>query len=63
MQCFCRRVSCYSLHFNQWFMLVTSNSGFISDNVGGKTEKDNHEGVNSLLSEELEKLANGNSKV
>jgi hypothetical protein len=44
-------------------MLVTSNSGFISDNVGGKTEKDNHEGVNSLLSEELEKLANGNSKV
>ncbi|KAL5675694.1 hypothetical protein ACJX0J_011825, partial [Zea mays] len=33
------------------------------DNVGGKTEKDNHEGVNSLLSEELEKLANGNSKL
>jgi len=33
------------------------------DNVGGKTEKDNHEGVNSLLSEELKKLANGNTKI
>ncbi|CAD6260483.1 unnamed protein product [Miscanthus lutarioriparius] len=30
---------------------------------GGKTEQDNHEGVDSLPSQELKKLANGNSKI
>lgn len=36
---------------------------FISDGVGGKTEQGNHEGVDSLPSQELKKLVNGNSKV
>ncbi|KAF8715119.1 hypothetical protein HU200_027673 [Digitaria exilis] len=33
------------------------------DGVGGKTEQDNHEDVDSLPSQELKKLANGNNKV
>jgi hypothetical protein len=39
----------------QWILL--------SDGVGGKTEQDNHEDVDSLPSQELKKLANGNNKV
>ena len=35
----------------------------LSDGVGGKTEQDNHEDVDSLPSQELKKLANGNNKV
>ncbi|CAL5016289.1 unnamed protein product [Urochloa decumbens] len=33
------------------------------DGVGGKTEQDNHEDVDSLSSQELKKLANGDNKV
>lgn len=35
----------------------------LSDGVGGKTEQDNHEDVDSLPSQELKKVANGNNKV